>query len=181
MRASMWICLSACMTAWLASGCAATPASETRRSELDDDVRFIVNVAKREYPGIARFFESSAGYAVFPNVGRGAVGAGGAFGRGELYEKGVMTGYCTLTQATIGIALGGQSYSEIIFFDGTESLKRFKYRDYAFAAQASAVALKSGEAVNARYDEGVAVFTLVREGLMFEASVGGQRFGYEPK
>jgi lipid-binding SYLF domain-containing protein len=170
-----------CVAMLTASGCSATPATETRKSELDNDVRFAIDRAKREDPGLTRFFESSAGYAIFPAVGKGAVGIGGAYGRGELFEKGVMTGYCTLTQASVGLALGGQAYAEFIFFDGTEALNRFKYRDFTFAAQASAVALKSGAAANARYDDGVAVFTLIREGLMFEASIGGQRFAYEPK
>jgi lipid-binding SYLF domain-containing protein len=181
MRISTWIHVFACLAVLLVAGCAATPANEARKSELDNDVRFTMDRAKREDSGLARFFESAAGYAVFPNVGKGAAGVGVAYGRGELYEKGVLTGYCTLTQGTIGLALGGQGYAELIFFNGTEALSRFKYRDFTFAAQASAVALKSGAAANARYDDGVAVFTLMREGLMFEASIGGQRFAYEPK
>ncbi len=165
----------------LVAGCSTTPATSIKRSELDNDVQAVVRRAQFEDPGLKRFFDSAAGYAVFPAVGKAAVGVGGAFGRGELFEKGVMTGYCTLTQATVGLALGGQSYAELIFFEGTEALNRFKYRDFTFAAQASAVALKSGASANARYDDGVAVFSLAEEGLMFEASVGGQRFSYDPK
>jgi lipid-binding SYLF domain-containing protein len=165
----------------LASGCLTTPETPTRRAELDNDVQFAISQAKKEDPSLIGFFDAAAGYAVFPFVGKGAIGIGGAYGRGELYENGVMTGYCTLTQASVGLALGGQSYAEFIFFEGTEALNRFKYGDFTFAAQASAVALKSGAAANAKYDDGVAVFTLGQQGLMIEAAIGGQRFTCEPK
>ncbi|RPJ35986.1 MAG: hypothetical protein EHM35_08900, partial [Planctomycetaceae bacterium] len=123
---------------------------------------------------------SSAGYAVFPTVGKGAVGVGGAFGRGELIQGGRVVGYCSLTQASIGLALGGQAYSELIFFETPEALQKFKSGDYTFSAQVSAVALKSGASANAKYADGVAVFTMGEEGLMVEASVGGQRFSFQP-
>ncbi len=87
----------------------------------------------------------------------------------------------SIGRPNVGLALGGQTYSEFLFFEGTEALHRFKYQDLTFAAQASAVALKSGAAANARYDDGIAVFTLVHEGLMFEASIGGQHISYEPR
>ncbi len=92
-----------------------------------------------------------------------------------------MTGYCTLTQATVGAQLGGQAYSELIFFENREALNRFKYCNFALSAQASAVALRSGASANAKYDEGVAVFTLAEEGLMVEASIGGQKFSCEAR
>ena len=89
-------------------------------------------------------------------------------------------GYCTLTQATVGLALGGQAYTQLIFFETDAALRDFKSGNYAFAAQASAVALRSGAGANAKYANGVAVFTMSEEGLMFEASIGGQKFSYEP-
>jgi lipid-binding SYLF domain-containing protein len=118
---------------------------------------------------------------VFPTVGKGAVGVGGAYGRGVLYEGGVVTGYCDLTQGSIGLQLGGQAYSQIIAFSTAEALTLFKTGNFAFDAQATAVALKSGAGANAKYSNGVAVFTMDESGLMFEASIGGQKFSYEAK
>ena len=112
------------------------------------------------------------------DVGFGQIGA---YGRGVLYENGVFTGYCDLVQGSIGFQLGGQAYSEIICFSTTEALTLFKTGNFAFDAQATAVALKSGAGANAKYSNGVAVFTMDESGLMFEASIGGQKFSYEAK
>ncbi len=137
-------------------------------------------MAKKADPGLQKFFDTAAGYAVFPSVGKGAVGVGGAYGRGEVFEGGKPVAYATLTQASIGLALGGQKYTELIFFETKAALDRFKSGNFAFAAQVSAVALKSGVSANAKYSDGVAVFTLGEAGLMYEASVGGQKFAYQP-
>jgi lipid-binding SYLF domain-containing protein len=131
-------------------------------------------------PSLARFFTSAVGYAVFPRVGKGAVGIGGAYGRGVLFEHGKAAGRSTLTQVTIGAQLGGQAYSEIVFFESPEALASFKKGQLAVAAQVSAVIASSGASANAKYTQGVAVFTLAKTGLMAEASVGGQKFGYRP-
>jgi lipid-binding SYLF domain-containing protein len=163
------------------AGCETSPKSNLARADLDRDIQNAISKARAQDPSVNRFFDQSVGYAVFPTVGKGGVGVGGAYGRGVLFEDGTMTGYCTLTQATIGAQLGGQAYSELIFFENREALNRFKYGNFAFSAQASAVALKSGASANARYADGVAVFTVAEEGLMVEASIGGQKFSYEAK
>jgi len=173
-------CTLAAVGTLLLTGCQTAPKTAEGRVDLDQAVRNTVDVARQTDPGIQGFIDSSAGYAVFPAVGKGAVGVGGAFGRGELIQGGKMAGYCTLTQASVGVALGGQKYSELIFFETPQALDRFKSGNYAFAAQVSAVALKSGASANAKYADGVAVFTVGEEGLMVEASVGGQKFSYEP-
>ncbi len=131
-------------------------------------------------PSLSRFFSDSVGYAIFPRVGKGAVGIGGAYGRGVLFERGEPTGRSTLTQVTIGPQLGGEAYSEVVFFETPAALARFKKSEYAMAAQVGAVVAASGASANARYAQGVAVFTLPRSGLMAEASVGGQRFAFTP-
>ena len=131
-------------------------------------------------PGLSRFLSGAAGYAVFPSVGKGAVGIGGAYGQGVLFEHGAPTGRSTVSQVTIGAQLGAQAYSEIVFLETPEALAQFKKGEYAMAAQVSAVAAASGASANARYAQGVAVFTLARGGLMAEASVGGQRFAFTP-
>lgn len=139
-----------------------------------------VRVYKKADPGLATLFANGAGYAVFPSIGKGGAFVGGAYGTGILFEKGKATGQTTLTQVTVGMQLGGQSYSEIIFFENEKALTEFKGSNFAFSAQASAVALKSGASANAKYKDGVAVFTATNAGLMFEGSVGGQKFTFKP-
>jgi lipid-binding SYLF domain-containing protein len=92
-----------------------------------------------------------------------------------------MIGYVDLSQATIGAQIGGQKYSEIIFFENATVLESFKKGEFTFAAQATAVAVSSGAGANAKYTNGVMVFTLGEKGLMAEASIGGQKFDFQPK
>jgi len=180
MRRIVLACAFAAVTALLLTGCATTPKSAEGKAALTTRVQAAIDRATKADPGLDKFFKEAAGYAVFPGVGKGGIGVGGAYGRGELYRAGQLDGYCTLTQASIGLQLGGQKYTEIIFFETPTALDRFKSGSFAFAAQASAVALKSGASANAKYADGVAVFTMGEAGLMYEASVGGQKFSYEP-
>jgi len=124
------------------------------------------------------FFEKAYGFVVFPSVGKGGLGLGGAFGRGILFEKSSPVGKATITQVSVGFQLGGQAYSEIIFFEKKIDLERFKENKFEFAAQASVVAVTVGASADAAYDHGVAIFTLQKGGLMGDASVGGQQFYY---
>jgi len=160
------------------TGCATAPKTDEGKFVLSDKVQAAINLAKKEDPGLQKFFDEAAGYAVFPTIGKGAIGIGGAYGKGELYEGGKLVGYCDMTQVSIGFALGGQGYTEFIFFETKDALDHFKSGNFAFAAQASAVAIKSGVSANAKYENGVAVFTRTEAGLMYEASVGGQKFRY---
>lgn len=135
---------------------------------------------KNNDPDIKVFFEKAYGYAVFPTVGKGGIGIGGAYGEGNVYEKDVLVGTSGLIQVTIGFQLGGQAYSEIIFFKDKKTLDDFKSGNFEFGAQASAVAATAGASADADYSNGVAVFTLAKGGLMYEASIGGQKFSFEP-
>jgi len=149
--------------------------------ELERNASITISKFKTEDPTLDRFFQSAAGYAVFPNVGKGAIGVGGAYGKGVVYENGSVVGYTSLSQGTIGLQLGGQAYSEIIFFESAASLSNFKYGNMEFSAQASAVAATAGASADADFEEGVAVFTMAKGGLMYEASIGGQKFSYTAK
>ncbi len=165
-----------------ASACALTLASPGR-VHADDPVKEAnetIAVFKKADPGISKFFSGAVGYAVFPTVGKGAIGIGGAGGSGVLFEKGNAIGKTSLAQVTIGLQLGGQAYSEIVFFETPAALTDFKKGNFALAAQVSAVAAAAGASANAKYVNGVAVFTVAKGGLMYEASVGGQKFSYEP-
>jgi lipid-binding SYLF domain-containing protein len=138
--------------------------------------------AKAEFirtdPLLSKLFESAAGYVIFPNVGKGAIGVGGASGNGIVHEHGKVIGKAKMSQVSIGFQFGGQAYRELIFFENQEAMDRFKKNKLEFSAQASAVAAKSGASANAKYREGVMIYTQQKGGLMYEASVGGQKFKY---
>jgi lipid-binding SYLF domain-containing protein len=130
-------------------------------------------------PSMSGLFNSSYGYVIFPNVGKGAVVVGGSGGRGIVYTKVKAIGTAKMVQVTVGAQVGGQAYREIIFFENKAAMDRFKENKLEFSGQVSAVAAKSGASANAKYREGVAVFTEEISGLMLEASIGGQKFTYE--
>jgi lipid-binding SYLF domain-containing protein len=149
-----------------------------------------------------RFFDSAYGYALFPTVGKGGIGIGGAHGKGRVYVQGQHVGDTTMTQLTMGLQLGGQAYSQIIFFEDERAFDMFSSGNFEFSAQATAVALTAGVSAEVNtgggaaagasggrndatarhggYRKGMAIFTIARAGLMYEASIGGQKFTYSP-
>ncbi len=141
-------------------------------------VQEAIKLFKEKDPGLKKFFDTAQGYAVIPTVGKGGVGIGMARGKGLVYERGRLVGEVKLTQVTIGAQLGGQSYSEVVFLENKETMDSFKSDNFALSAQASATAAAAGASANAKYKLGVAVFTLAKGGLMYEASVGGQKFEF---
>lgn len=164
----------------LPGACSTAPQSEEGRSTLVADAQAALAGMKADDPSLDEFIMSGHGYAIFPSVGKGGVGLGGAYGKGVVYEGDRLLGYTDLTQATIGLQLGGQSYSELIVFENEMALRDFTSGDLEFAAQASAVALKAGASADAEFTDGVAVFTRPIGGLMYEASIGGQQFDFVP-
>jgi lipid-binding SYLF domain-containing protein len=128
---------------------------------------------------MAKLFSSSYGYVIFPKVGKGAIIIGGSGGNGVVYEKASTIGMAKMARVTVGAQVGGQSYREIIFFEDKDAMDRFKENKVEFTSQISAVAAKSGVSANAKYANGVMVFTKDLSGLMAEASVGGQKFEYK--
>jgi len=161
-------------------GCSTAPKGEAAKENLHEDVMSTLRTLKSEDPSLDEFMSKGHSYAIFPSVGKGGLIAGGAYGRGEVYQGGRMIGYADLSQATIGAQAGGQEFSELIVFESPNALERFKSNSLRFAAEASAVALKSGAAKSAKYENGVAVFTRPTGGLMFEAAIGGQSFSFQP-
>lgn len=162
------------------AGCSTAPESQAGKNNIVTDARQALSKAKSNDRTFDDFLEQAAGYAVFPSVGKGAVGVGGAYGKGVLFVDDEVVGFCDLTQGSIGFQLGGQSYTEILAFKNMQVIEKFKRGNFEFSAQATAVALKSGAGANAKFKEGVAVFTMDEAGLMFEASIGGQKFSYQP-
>ena len=146
------------------------------------------------------FFAKAHGYAVFPTIGKGGVVVGGAYGKGRVYRKGKQIGNASMTQVTAGFQLGGEAFSEIIFFENEAALKRFIKGNFEFGAEASAVVITAAADAKANttgasagasvtehkaatigvYHNGMATFTVTKGGLMYEATLGGQKFSYKP-
>ena len=169
-----------CMTV-VASLTACVGWDPNKEQKEADEVKMTIAQFMEKDPGLKAFFEKSYGYAVFPTVGKAAYIVGGTYGKGYVYEKSDPIGYASIVEASIGLQVGGQGFSELIFFKDKPTLDFFKQGNYAFSAQASAVAVNVGVAAKTDYDSGVAVFTMPKGGLMAEASVGGQKFTFEPK
>jgi len=149
----------------------------------------------------ANFFKDSYGYALFPTIGKGGFGIGGAHGAGRVYEQGKHVGDTTMTQLSFGFQAGGQAFSQVIFFQDKRAFSEFISGNFEFGAQASAVAITAGAQASAtttgssagasggksnadtvgKYSKGMATFTVAKGGLMYEASVGGQKFSYKAR
>ena len=127
-----------------------------------------------------KYFDDAKAYVIFPNVGKGALIVGAASGNGAVYERGNLVGMASLKQLDIGAQIGGKAYSEVIFFKTDKAVQEFMDDDFQFAGNVAAIAVnESAPSINLKYDNGVAVFTLPKEGLMAEVSVGGQKFDYK--
>jgi len=171
-------------------------SSVASADEYQDTIKIFKNAGES-----GTFFKNAYGYAVFPTIGKGGVGVGGAFGRGRVYDHGKYVGDASMTQVTVGFQLGGQAYSQIVFFQNQSAFQKFTSGNFAFGAEASAVAItaaagakanttgssagisgtKNAAATVGAYHDGMATFTVAKGGLMYEASIGGQKFGYTPR
>jgi len=165
-------------------------------AQADEYDETIAVFRKAEESG--KFFNNAYGYAVFPTIGKGGIGIGGAYGKGRVYEKGKVIGDTSMTQLSVGFQLGGQGFSQIIFFENAEALRLFTKGEFEFGAEASAVAITLGASAKAgstgasagasavpdkakvvgAYNKGMAVFTVAKGGLMYEATISGQKFNY---
>ena len=124
-------------------------------------------------------FENAYAYVIFPNVGKGGFGIGGATGNGAVYRRGALIGMAKMSQLTIGFQAGGQVYREVIFFENERVLNEFSENRFEFSAQASAIIVAEGASANVKYRDGVMIFAHPKGGLMYEATVGGQKFTYK--
>ena len=158
----------------------AAPALAASDEALVSDAKATAETFKKKDPKIDKFFSTASGYAVFPTIAKGGFIVGGAGGDGVLFVGGKPAGTANMGQGSIGFQLGGQTYSEVIFFENPSTLADFKNGNFQLDAQATAVALSAGASADANYTRGVAVFTMTKAGLMYEASVGGQKFSFHP-
>jgi lipid-binding SYLF domain-containing protein len=163
--------------------------------KYDDTIALFKNAGQS-----GSFFGKSYGYAVFPTIGKGGLGIGGAYGEGRVYAQGKHVGNTKMTQLSIGFQAGGQGYSQIIFFQDKRSFDEFTSGNFEFGANAGAVVItaaaqgsastsgatgsasggKKDAATAGEYHKGMAVFIIAKGGLMYEASVSGQKFSYKP-
>lgn len=146
---------------------------------MASEVESALVAMSKDHPSLAKGFANAYGYAFFPKITKAGLGVGGAGGKGLVFEKGVVIGSSTLMQGTFGLQAGGQQYQEIIFFENKAALDKFTNGKFKLAAEASAVALKSGASVDVAYQDGVSIFTRTLGGVMAEASVGAQKFKYQ--
>lgn len=167
----------------LLAGCSdgpTTPVTSVGRQYLSQRCSAALADFKQSRSGMHRWIKSAYAYAILPSVGAGAIGIGGASGRGEVIRNGSLLGYCKLTQVNIGAQIGGQRFAELILFRDQLALSRFQSGQTTFDARATAVAAASGAGTAANYQYGVVVFTLPLDGLMVQAAIGGQHFTYAP-
>jgi len=162
-------------------GCATAPPTPGGRDVLVQQATTAMNDMNREDPGLDELTKKAYGYAVFPEITKGGLVFGGGYGRGVVYEQGQLIGYADLSQASFGLQMGGQTYSEIIVFENKAALDVLKEGRIEFAADASAVILKTGAAANARFVNGFAVFVRPIGGAMVEAAIGGQQVTFAAK
>ena len=167
--------------------------------EVKDQSSTIAEFSKA--PAVAQYFESAYGYALFPTIGKGGIVIGAAHGSGQVYQQGEVIGFTTLTEVSIGFQLGGQAYSQVVFFEDERALQDFTSGNFEFSAEASAIAVTAGAGAaagsegagaganvygvdsaqaDAGYYKGMVVFTLAKGGLMYQATIAGQKYDYEP-
>jgi lipid-binding SYLF domain-containing protein len=180
-------------------GMIALMSSNSGASEVEDYSKTIK--LYQESPHVQPYFEHAYGYAVLPTVGKAGLGVGGAYGKGQVYRNGRVTGKTSLTKLSVGFQAGGQAFSEIVFFEDDRAYREFTSGQFTFDAQATAVAItagaqaktgsagtsaslvagpKTGIQSKAKYYRGMAVFVYTKGGLMFEAAIGGQKFSFTP-
>ncbi len=155
-----------------------------------------------EDAGASNMFANSYGYALFPTIGKAGFVIGGAYGKGRVYEQGGYVGDTSMTQATIGFQLGGTGYSQVVFFQDKRAFVEFTSGEFEFGAEAQATAITASAGASANtagssatasggknnastggsgYSGGMATFTITKGGLMYEASIGGQKFNYKKR
>ena len=148
----------------------------------DNRANFKTIEALKKFKRIGRlkpYFKEAAGFAVFPNIAKAGLGIGGARGSGEVFEDGKVIGSTTLNQLSFGFQLGAQAFSQIIFFQNKRDIDRFIDGNFEFGASASAALITEGANASVDYTNGVAVMTFSKGGLMYEASIGGQKFTFK--
>ena len=176
LRISAIAVVVACLTA-----CATAPKSESGRRDLEARAESTLAEMRSRDPALSGLLDDAAGYAVFPEIGKGGAIVGAAYGRGVLFQRGQPVGFVELNQAALGALLGGQTFSELIVLREPYDVQRMKTGNFSLGGNVNAVALTTGAAATVRFTDGVAVFIVPRGGLMAELSVSGLQINFQPR
>ncbi len=161
------------------SACATAPKSKEDRQELSNDAHAALTKMISKDPSLNGLLAQSAGYAVFPEIGKGGFIVGGAYGRGILYERGRATGYVELNQGSLGAQIGAQTFTELIIFKDRWNVEKLNGGDFSMGGNASAVILRSGAGAATNFVDGVAVIVEPRGGAMAALSLSGQKINFK--
>ena len=162
-------------------GCTTAPPSQESRNALLENATVAMQDMNRVDPGVEALVRKGYGYALFPEVVKAGLGFGGGYGQGVVYEQGQHVGYADLTLGSVGMQIGGQTFSELVVFENKAAMDRFKLSPVDFTAGVAAMILQNAAAVNATFIDGIAVVVRPITGAMAEATVGGQQVKYVPK
>lgn len=160
-------------------GCETAPTTPQERNELSTATLHQANRMFQDYPEVTNQINNAYAYAIFPDIGNGAVVVGAAHGHGEVFQGQKFLGYAELDQLNVGPQVGGQAYTELLLFKTKEAFDNFANNRFTFSASASAVILKSGTSGAAKWDDDVAVYQRSQNGAFVGASIGGQRFTFK--
>lgn len=147
---------------------------------ISEEARAALRRLEEKDPGLGQILKKAHGFAVFPNVGKASLVVGGSYGEGAVFERGKLIGYATIGQTTIGVQLGGSTFSEVLVFENKEALDRFKKGKVRFAANASAVLVKAGATATKDLEKGIKAIAYSKGGMTLELAIGGQKFGFKP-
>jgi lipid-binding SYLF domain-containing protein len=157
------------------------PFQRRHKRSGEENAQLLIDKVKRIDPDSERIFKNSTAWAVFPSIGKAGIGIGGAAGNGRVYRKGQFIGTTTMSQVSVGFQLGGQVYGEIIFFQDDVALNKFKQGNFELGANVSAVIVNAGVAKTAGFKDGIIVMVVPGGGLMYEATISGQKFTFKAK
>ena len=162
-------------------GCTTAPPTQESRNALVENATLAMQDMNRVDPGVEALVRKGYGYVLFPEVVKAGLGFGGGYGQGVVYEQGQHVGYADLTLGSVGMQIGGQTFSELVVFENKAAMDRFKLSPVDFTAGVAAMILQNAAAVNATFIDGIAVVVRPITGAMAEATIGGQQFKYVPK
>ena len=152
----------------------------TKTQSIEQEAVSTLRMLEKKDPGLKRLLNKAYGYAVFPSVGKASLVVGGSYGKGAVFAKGKFIGYATIGQTTIGVQIGGDTFTEVIVFKDRKDFDNMKRGKLSFAADASAVLIKAGAAAARGFGNGTRAFVYGSGGMLVEAAIGGQKFNFKP-
>ena len=168
------------MPAKTASSKSSKTSQQKKTTTIEERATATLKRLEEKDPGLKQLLKKAYGYAVFPSVGKASLVVGGSYGHGAVYERGKFIGHATISQFTVGVQVGGDTFTEVLVFENKPALERLRHGKMAFAADASAVLVKAGAAAARGFSNGVAAYAYASGGMLIEAAIGGQKFTFKP-